>query len=156
MEKYFSGIITLRIFLVIIYFTCTFLVAYFIGYSSDQFKLLLLLGVNQVLVAFILYIRSNLSGLHLFVKDSLISVLDRLLLIIICSVLLWGGLFSTPFQIEWFIYAQTASYFFTLCVCLLFLSRETTYLSLTWNLNFALVILKRSAPYAFLILLMTI
>ena len=62
----------------------TFLIAYFIGYNSIEFQLLLLLAINQSIVEFILYLRSNLAGLHLFMQDSLISVLDRLLLIIIC------------------------------------------------------------------------
>jgi len=91
LDKYFSGIITLRFFLVLVYLAITFIIAIFIGYDVLQLKILLLLALNQSLVAFILYIRSNLTGLHLFVQDSLISVLDRLLLIIICSVLLWGG-----------------------------------------------------------------
>jgi O-antigen/teichoic acid export membrane protein len=43
--------------------------------------------------------------------DSLLSVADRLVMIIICSVLLWGGMTSGPFRIEWFVWAQTAAYF---------------------------------------------
>ena len=86
---------------------------FILGYSSFQIKLLVILGINQILVAFILYFRSNLSGLLLFKQDSIISVMDRILLIGICSILLWGGVTSQPFQIEWFIYAQTGAYLFT-------------------------------------------
>ena len=100
--------------------------------------------------------RSNLSGLHLFFQDSIISVLDRTLLIIICSLLLWGGVTSAPFQIEWFVYAQTIAYLFTLLVCFVLVFRQTSQFKFTWNVPFALVILKHSFPYALLILLMTI
>jgi len=155
-DKYFSGIITLRVALVGCYMFATFLIAYFIGYNSTEFQLLFLLAVNQSIVAFILYLRSNLAGLHLFVQDSLISVLDRLLLIIICGVLLWGGITQNRFQIEWFVYAQTAAYLFTLCICFILVIRQTTCFKFRWNFNFAIVILKQSFPYAMLILLMTI
>ena len=146
LAKHFSGIITLRFFLVLIYLLATFLIAFFIGYDSFQFKLLLVLALNQGLVAFILYIRSNFAGLHLFVQDSIISVLDRVLLIIICSILLWGGITSKPFQIEWFVYAQSISYFITLLICVFLMFRQTTNLTFKWNTAFALVILKRSFP----------
>ena len=131
-------------------------IAFFVGYNIVQLKLLLILAVNQALVAFILYMRSNLAGLHLFVQDSLVSVLDRILLIIICSVLLWGGLSSKPFQIEWFVFAQTVAYLITLLFCAFILIKKTKTFSIKWSLPFALVILKRSFPYALLILLMTI
>ena len=156
LDKHFSGIITLRILLVILYLVATFLIGLCIGYEWVQFKILFLLAINQALVAFILYIRSNLAGLHLFVQDSLISILDRILLIIICSVLLWGGLFDTPFQIEWFVYAQTIAYLITLLLCFLLVVRQTATFKFTWNKVFAILILKKSLPYALLILLMTI
>ena len=83
LDKHFSGIITLRVVLILMYLVATFLIAFFIGYDSTQLKILLVLAFNQSLVAFILYIRSNLAGLHLFVEDSVVSILDRFLLIII-------------------------------------------------------------------------
>lgn len=156
LEKHFSGIITLRLCLVILYLVATFLIAWFIGYESVQFRILLILALNQALVSFILYIRSNFAGLHLFVQDSIISVLDRVLLIIICSTLLWGGISSRSFQIEWFVYAQSASYFITLLLCVFLMFKQTNNLTFKWNPAFSIVILKRSFPYAMLILLMTI
>ena len=156
LEKHFSGIITLRFILVFIYLLCTLFIAFFVGYNIVQLKLLLILAMNQALVAFILYMRSNLAGLHLFVQDSLVSVVDRVLLIIMCSVLLWGGATSKPFQIEWFVFAQTIAYLITLLFCAFILIKKTKTFSIKWSLPFALVILKRSFPYAVLILLMTI
>ncbi|MBJ05230.1 MAG: hypothetical protein CMP65_04960 [Flavobacteriales bacterium] len=156
LDKHFSGIITIRLILVIIYCIATLLLAILVGYNSLQIKLLIILAINQSLVAFILYIRSNLSGLHLFFQDSLISILDRTLLILICSLLLWGGITSQPFQIEWFVYSQTLAYFITLIVCFLLVFSKTNKFTFKWNTKFALVILKQSFPYALLILLMTI
>ena len=156
LEKHFSGIITLRFILVFIYLLCTLFIAFCVGYSAVQVKLLFILAINQALVAFILYMRSNLAGLHLFVQDSFISVLDRLLLIVMCSVLLWGGVVSSPFKIEWFVFAQTTAYLITLLFCAFLLIKQTHKFSLRWSLPFAIVVLKKSFPYALLILLMTI
>ena len=156
LDKHFSGIIVLRIFLVFIYLLTTLCIAIFIGYDITQFKILLILALNQALVAFILYIRSNLAGLHLFFQDGLVSILDRLLLIVICSLLLWGGVSDQPFQIEWFVYAQSASYFITLLISFLLVIRQTSSFRFQWNKLFAFLILKKSLPYALLIFLMTI
>ena len=98
LDKHFSGIITLRICLVVLYLFTTFLIAFILGYDFVQLKILLLLALNQSLVAFILYIRSNLTGLHLFLEDGVISILDRLLLIVICSSLLWGGITENAYS----------------------------------------------------------
>ncbi|MBF25329.1 MAG: hypothetical protein CMP49_02275 [Flavobacteriales bacterium] len=156
LDKHFSGIITLRIFLVLFYLLATVLIAVFIGYDKTQFKILMILALNQSLVAFILYVRSNLAGLHLFFQDGFISILDRLLLIIICSILLWGGTFNSAFQIEWFVYAQTAAYSITLLFSFSLVIRRTSRFQFHWNKLFAILILKKSLPYALLILLMTI
>ena len=156
LNKHFSGIITIRLILVVFYCCATLMLALFISYNVAQIKLLLILAINQSLVAFILYIRSNLSGLHLFFQDSLISILDRTLLIIICSILLWGGITSKPFQIEWFVYAQTFAYLITLIICFSLVRQKTNHFKFKLSIPFAIVILKKSFPYALLILLMTI
>ena len=75
-----------------------------------------MLAFNQGLVAIILYLRSNLSGIQMFVKDSVISVLDRFLMILFCSLLLWGNVTDRSFEIEWFIYTQ---HFLIPLLCLL-------------------------------------
>ena len=46
----------------------------------------------------------------MFFTDSLLSVLDRVLMIVICAVLLWGRFTGGEFKIEWFVYAQTVAY----------------------------------------------
>ena len=75
-----------------------------IGYNSEQLKLLGIVGLNQVLLSFILYVRSNIAALLLFKTDSILSVLDRILMILICSFLLWSGIFpKTNFNIYWFV-----------------------------------------------------
>jgi len=155
LQKHFSNIIVVRLLLALAYLVLISATGTVLGYSTTQLLMLLLLGFNQVLVAFVLYFRSNLSGLHLFMQDSVISVLDRLLLIIICGSLLWGGFTQQSFQIEWFVYAQTFSYGVTLLVAFFLVIRKSGKVKLTWNVPFTYMILKQSAPYALLVLLMS-
>ena len=90
LSKHFSGIFTLRLLLTIVYLIILLLIGLFFNYSDYQLKILTILGFNQILIAFTQYFRSNLAGLLRFKEDSILSVLDRLLLIIICSALLMG------------------------------------------------------------------
>ncbi len=153
--KYFSKIFSLRMFLALIYGGFVLLLGSLIGYDSSEIYMLIWLICNQILAAFTLYFRSNLAGLLLFKYDTIVSVLDRFLLIIICSVLLWGGFTDKPFDIYWFIYAQTFAYAVTAITALLFLISKQKLGKLRGNKLFSIAILKQSAPYALLILLMT-
>ncbi len=155
LQKHFSGISMLKFMLAGLYLAATFITGYIIGYDSRQFHFLIFLSINQFLLSFILYLRSNISGLQLFKTDSLLSVLDRLLMIIFCSVLIWGNLIKGSFRIEWFIYAQTIAYACTFIICLTIVVIKAKYRKPGWNLAFFLLILRQSSPFALLILLMT-
>ncbi len=156
LKKHFSGIITLKLLLSLVYFVVTFSVAYLIGYRGNQLNLLTLVGFNQFLISLIMYMRSNISGLLMFKTESFMSVLDRLLMIGIMSILLWGNISSKPFKIDWFVYAQTAAYGFSAFVGFVIVAMKSGFSRLTWNPIFFLMILKKSAPFALLVLLMTL
>lgn len=155
LNKHFSSIVILKLFMAVIYTVITFTAGLIIGFSAHQLQLLAVLCFNQFLLSFILYLRSNISGLLLFRTDSFLSVLDRVLMILICSVLLWGHLTNTPFQIEWFVYAQTAAYLLTAVIALLIVIKKASFKRLNWNFPFFVMIIKQSFPFAILVLLMT-
>jgi O-antigen/teichoic acid export membrane protein len=157
LNKHLSGIVVLRLVLAVIYLIVTMLTGYFIGYNSFQLKLLLVMAFNQFLASFILYLRSNLAGLHLFKTDSIISVLDRLIMISICALLLWGGITNAqnPFKIQWYIYSQTIAYVISIIITLFIVFEKARLKKLKWDYTFFLMILKKSYPYAILVLLMT-
>ena len=156
LSKHFSGIFTIRLLLALVYLAILFIVGFCIGYTDFQLKLLAILGLNQVLVAFTQYFRSNLAGLLRFKEDSILSVLDRLLLIVICGALLWGGFTNTGFKIEWFIYAQTVAYGLSALTGFLLVLRQTKKFTFKWEFAFSIMILKKSFPFALLIFLMAI
>ncbi|NVO19372.1 MAG: oligosaccharide flippase family protein [Bacteroidetes bacterium] len=155
LNKHFSGIVIFKFILAIIYIIVTMAVGFIWGYDSRQMFFLLVLGFNQILISLILYLRSNISGLLHFKTDSLVSVLDRLLMILICSLLLWGGFTNHAFRIEWFVYAQTAAYIITAMVAMLIVMKKAAFKRLQWNPAFFILIIKQSYPFAVLVLLMT-
>jgi O-antigen/teichoic acid export membrane protein len=154
LHKHLSNIVGLKLMLAIVYAVFSLVVAAIIGYNKIQFHLLFFLIINQFLVSFTLYLRSNISALHLFRTDSLISVLDRTLMIIICSVLLFTNIAGGKFQIEWFVYSQTIAYIITLLITMLVVISKSGKITIRVDRKFALVFLRKSYPYALLILLM--
>jgi O-antigen/teichoic acid export membrane protein len=156
LRKHLSSIIVLKLILGGIYLVISLICAFIIRYDSTQIMLLIVLAFNQFLISFVLYLRSNLSGLHLFKIDSFISVLDRSIMIIVCGVLLWGDLPIT-FSIRWYAFAQTFAYLLTAIITLIIVFRKakSKFLKLHWNLPFSIMIIKNSFPFAVLVLLMT-
>lgn len=154
LKKHLSNIVGLKLMLAVVYTIFSLVIAAIIGYNKIQFHLLFFLIANQFLISFTLYLRSNISALQLFRTDSLISVLDRTLMIILCSVLLFTNITDGVFRIEWFVYAQTIAYVVTAIVTFVIVLSKSGKIDLHVNRRFILVFLKKSYPYALLILLM--
>lgn len=156
LKKHLSNLVGLKLMLAVVYAFISLLVAGIIGYSKVQFHLLIFLIFNQFLVSFILYLRSNISGLHMFRTDSIISVLDRTLMIIICSILLFTEGLREQFTINWFVYAQSVAYLLSAIITFIVVMKRSGRIKVRINYQFCLVFLKKSYPYAILILLMAL
>ncbi len=156
LQSHFGGIASLKLILGLVYGLVIFVIGWMIGYNHHQLTLLAWVGFNQFLLSFILYLRSNISGLLHFKTDSLISVLDRLLMIAIVGVLLWTGIAKGKFTIEWFVYAQTAAYLITALVALVTVLRKSGKISLRWDWPFFKSIIRSSFPFALLFLIMSL
>lgn len=155
LSRHFSKIIVLRMFLIVGYALFLFATAFIIGYSEAQIKMLIWVGFNQLLLTFILFLRSNISGLLLLKTDSFLSVLDRLLMIVLCSLLIWGNLMKASFRIEWFVYAQSISYIITAIIAFIIVLINSKWTPLKFDWSFIKSILKQSFPFAVLGLLMS-
>ena len=156
LNKHFSGIVLLKLLLTVLYVVITFSIAFILKYNAEQLKLLGFLCFNQFLLSFILYLRSNISGLLWFKTDSVLSVLDRFLMILFCGILLYGNVTDHPFQIEWFVYAQTSAYVITAFIAFIIVMKKAEFTRLSWNWPFFLMIIKQSLPFSLLVLLMTL
>jgi O-antigen/teichoic acid export membrane protein len=155
LTKHFSSLFVLKLILALIYILGSLVIGLAIGYDVRLTKLLLLLGFNQFLISMVLYLRSNLQGLHLFKTDSVVSVLDRIIMITVCAVVLWGKMFTIKMDIMLFAYIQTGAYFATALIAFVMVVGKTDTLKLKLSYPFALMILKKSFPFAVLVLLMT-
>ncbi len=92
--KVFLGI---KLILSLVYFSLIFWIGYSRGYAM---QLLAILGTSQVLMSFLLYLRSNINGLHYFVLDSLLSVGDKLIALLLC-VFFYLNFESTIYLFAW-------------------------------------------------------
>lgn len=150
LSKHFSKMLGLKFALGIFYMVVAVLVGFFLGFNI---KLMVILSLNMFFLSFILFLRSNLQALHLFAVDSVISVLDRVIMILILVVLLLQ-LFGTNVTVESFVYAQTAGYALTAIIAFIIVLNKTHTFKLNWDWAFNRLILKKSLPYAVLVLLM--
>jgi O-antigen/teichoic acid export membrane protein len=155
LNKHLAGIASLKFLLGILYGIIIFAVGILIGYRGRQLYLLAWVGFNQFLLSFILYLRSNISGLLLFKTDSFLSILDRILMIFFVGAILWSGWFPSSFKIEWYVYSQTLAYGITVLVALVAVLNKSGRLKLNWNTAFFLMIIKKSLPFALLVLIMS-
>lgn len=155
-SSYVGKLFSFRLILFAIYALVTITIGVAIGHDSEELYLLLILIFNQWLVTFIAYFRSHFGGLHLFKTDAFISVLDRILLIFICGFVLFTNVTGKHFEIEWFIWMQTVCYLITLVTAFILLTRKIGIPKFTFHWAFSIAILRKSYPYALLILLMMI
>ncbi len=155
LPKHLSNIIGLKFVLSIVYALFSLGIAAIIGYNNIQFHLLFFLIFNQFLISFTLYLRSNLSALHLFRTDSLISVLDRSIMLVLCSILLFTSWTTIRFSIEWYVYIQTVAYMLTAITTFVVVLAKSGRIKVRFDLSFFRVFLRKSYPYALLILLMS-
>jgi O-antigen/teichoic acid export membrane protein len=156
MRMLFPNIIWAKALLSLIYFLLIAGAGAVIGYRGHVLFLLILLSFVQILNSFLQYLRSNVSAMHWFKTDSILSVSDRLFMIAICGVLLFSSPWKSHFKIEWFIYAQIAAYFLSMSLALIVCLRMQ---GLDWghfNIKKAWVICKKSLPYAILIFSMAV
>lgn len=150
LKKHFSSIIVLRFLFSVGYMAFILLVGWMIGYDERQMGMLVIVGINQFLLTLLLYLRSNITALLMFKTDSIISVMDRLLMILICTVLLNDWLGYGTFKIEWFVYSQTIAYVLTAFVAFFVVLRKAGFIRYQWNTAFFVTIIKKSFPFALL------
>jgi O-antigen/teichoic acid export membrane protein len=153
---FFFNILTLKLILALVYIAVVFILAAAFGYEKLQVKILFLLVINQFLSSVILYLRSNISGLQFYTTDCFLSVLDRSIMIILCSLALWGNILGRTITIIDYIHIQTMSYLTTIIIILTILFKKAPKLEFKININTAFQLLKDCIPYAVLFFLMSV
>jgi len=155
LSKHFSRVVILKLGLALLYLTVCSLAGLAIGYDERRMKLLLILCFMQFLISFVLYLRSNISGMHLFKTDSILSAMDRMIGIAICAPFIWGHFFAHNIDIMDYVYIQTAAYFCVAIIAFTIVVRKAGFIKFEWTRTFSLMILKKSFPFAILVMLMS-
>ena len=124
-----------------------------IGYDSKKTLLLLIIiTCNHILSTFFMFLRSNLSAVGLYRKDSWISALDKVVLIGLLGYLLFFS--SYDLTLIHFVLAQTISFIVASTIALLLLKPKLESLIPVIDISFYRSFLKNSFPYAIVLLLM--
>lgn len=140
----------LKAMLGIAFMTALFIAGFSLQYTAHQIYLLAILGVSQVFASAILFLRSYLTGMHLFKHDSVISILDKIILLLLMTGLLLTQ--DDTFKVEWLIYGQVISYGLTCLVAIWMISRKYDKQQNSSDASWIRV-LKDSTPYATLIII---
>ncbi len=153
-NQYLPNILGIKLILSVIYIATGLIFAYIIGYNSFMIKLFLIIAFNLILLSFILFLRTNISALGKYRWDSLISSLDKLILIIVLGFILY---FSTiEFSLYHFILAQTFAFFIVFLTVLIINFHLSKTHTIRFSIPFTRKILKKSLPYSLVFLLMTL
>jgi O-antigen/teichoic acid export membrane protein len=155
LSKHFSRMIILKLTLALVYLAISMTVGLASGYDFRRMKLLLILCLMQFFISFIAYLRSNISGLHLFKTDSILSAMDRLIAIALCAPFLWFHFMSRSIDIMDYVYAQLIAYGLTAFIAFIIVFRKAGFISFDWNRTFSIMILKQSFPFALLAMIMS-
>lgn len=145
----FKQILLAKLFLSVLYFVAVMGVGLNSGMGA---KLLLIIAVNQILTSFVLYLRSNINGLHHYAIDSILSVSDKFFGILFCFALFYSDMIN----VFWFAYAQLIATGISFIIALglnLKYFREIETPSALTAFNFKSLLLK-SLPFALLFALM--
>ncbi len=154
LKNYLPNILLLKLGLALSYVALLAGAALVIGYSSEQLYLLSWLGLNLVLISFIKYFRSNISALHYFKIDSLLSALDKVLMIAVIGYLLWFS--GSEITIKQFVIGQSAAYGITSLVGLIASMILSKGLQFNFSSDTIKEVVKGSWPYALGFFLMSV
>jgi O-antigen/teichoic acid export membrane protein len=157
LQSVFPAMLSARLLLMVIYMILACTVGYLFGYRGWELTLLLGVLLFQSLNSLVLFIRSNVAALQKFMTDGMLSVTDRMLMIIICGFLLIYPATARNFKIEWFVMTQIVCYFVAAVTGYLILKRiGKVKLKFSFDREEVFKIIKQSFPYALLIFLMSI
>jgi O-antigen/teichoic acid export membrane protein len=155
-HKYLPGILRLKAILGVLYSGVVLLAAYLIGYEGDYMVLLFWIVIIQLMTSFLLYLRSNIAGLGFYRMDSFLSILDKLLLIIICGTMFLTPALRDSFKIEWFLYAQIGALACGILVASMYILPKVKLSAHKVKYTFMWLILKQSYPFALIYILMMV
>lgn len=153
-QENFAGIIITKLLLSVVYILAAFSVASALDFSTDDLYIVALLLIFQIIASLNLYLRSNIAAHQQFKLDGFLGVLDRLLVVIICSFLLYNSMLQPYLTIRTFILAQIIGVSGTFMVAFYLNVRKLDKFRINFKPALFRDIVFEAFPYALLIILM--
>lgn len=153
--SFLEYLLGLKLLLGLVFILTVLTGAYLFDYNTNDFYLILFICLNFILSSFFVIIRSSISAIGKYRVDSFISAIDKVLLILILSYLLWFSNHNSAFSIWWFVISQSIASFLALIIALFLLVKSSEKIKLRFSKSRTIALLKSCAPFAVLILLMT-
>lgn len=151
-KEHFSKVLGTKLMLILVFMVALVLGALSLGYEFSVYKTLFGLAVIMSLQSLLAYLRSHFSALGFFTTDSLLSALDKLLMIIILGFFLY---YLKEISIMKFIYGQIAALLIAIAIVLITLGTKFR-LSVKFSLEESSQLLKQSFPFALIFILMVL
>ncbi len=152
----FRDMFGLKIFLGFLFGLAVLILAFAVGYGPKMWEIIPWIALNIFLISLILFLRSNVSAIGKYRWDSLFSILDKSLMILILVYMIYFAANRSSFGIMDFIYGQTIAYSISATVVLVFLIFQKVNILPRIDFKIFKRILIESLPFASIIFLMTI
>jgi O-antigen/teichoic acid export membrane protein len=156
MQTHLSSFLKVKLYLSMAYVFLVGIFAVLLGLPLQEFKLLALLTVYQIIVSFTQFFRSNITALGWYKKEGWLSISDRLATIVICAVFLWVPAFKPYFTVDLFIAIQVIGIAISLLWSVMMLRPHLEEIHPALEKGLFKKILKETWPYALLVALMGI
>ena len=154
LDKSFSNILITKLLLSFIYILTVITYGILTSLNETEWILISMLVLGQIFNSYTLFNRSNIAGLQLFKTDTLLSISDKLFMILFCLPLLFFEVGYQYLNIKTFVFFQTLSFGLSAAISFFIVKSKTESFSIKFNISKIIIILKESYPYALLTLLM--
>lgn len=114
----------LKIALTLIYFLLTLLMAWIWYGSALDAGFIFHLAFNQVLISLIFFLRAQIAGMGFYKTDSLLSISDRLILILSLGCLIYLPGLTGLLTVETFVWVQTFSLGLVTLLCIVIIASK--------------------------------
>lgn len=153
---YFPRIFGIKLILLVLFMVTVTIAFFLFGFKPMLLKLLLFIGINQFLSALYIYLRTNIASIGKYRTDSIMSSLDKLLMLFIVGFLAYHPVTAANFQIIWLAYGQFAALIIACVVALGIISGSLPKFSIVFSWDYLKELVAKSYPFAMIFLFMSI
>ncbi len=152
-QSHFSNLLQIKFILAFIFISIVCLSAFFLGYLDTW--MIFFMAVNFVLSSLFMVFRGVVAGLGHYRSDSLLSSLDKLLMLFILGYLVWFSDYRDNFDIRFLIYGQTMAYLIACLVAFSLIIRKISLIFKPIRIEDIKTVIQSSAPYVLIMIFMT-